>query len=387
MSEVLLTLADRLWEKRKFLLEANLRDLAKKERHDPKFDRLELNEKRIEAIAQEMRHVAALPSPIGEVIEERLLPNGIALSKVRVPLGRIGVIYEARPNVTFDVFALCFRSGNQVVLKGSADAEASNEAGVALIHEVLKEHQIPPSFLQLLAPTREAAHALMNDRSLDVLIPRGSKELIEFVRTHARIPIIETGAGIVHTYLDQKADLAMAQNVLLNAKTRRVSVCNALDTLILHHKQLPHLLTLLQPMGERGVEIFADPPAYQALQGYPYLQHATADSYGTEFLALKMAVKTVASLEEALAHIAKHSSKHSEAILSSDQAVVDCFLKEVDAAVVYANTSTAFTDGAQFGLGAEIGISTQKLHARGPMGLRELTSYKWIARGSGQIRP
>jgi len=324
------------------------------------------------------------------VLEERTLPNGLELKKVSVPLGVIGIIYESRPNVTFDVFALCLKSGNATVLKGGSDAAYSNIAIVNLIQTVIRDRGLDPDMIYLLPAEREAAHILLNAVGyIDVIIPRGSQALIDFARKHSTVPVIETGAGIVHTYFDQSGDLAMGRDIVFNAKTRRPSVCNALDTLIVHESRIDDLPVLVVPLEEKNVQIFADEPAYYKLLGrYPdeLLEMASPEHFGTEFLSLKMSIKTVGSLEEALNHIARHSSKHSEAIIASDQTTIDAFMKQVDAAAVYANTSTAFTDGAQFGLGAEIGISTQKLHARGPMALKELCSYKWLVTGQGQVR-
>ncbi|MBV5329248.1 MAG: glutamate-5-semialdehyde dehydrogenase [Chlorobium sp.] len=373
------------------ILEANQRDLELMDPADPKYDRLLLTKERLEAIAGDIRNVAALSSPLDLVLEQRILKNGISLHKVTVPLGVIGIIYESRPNVTFDVFALSLKSGNATVLKGGSDAMHSNIAIVDLIHTVLQKHGINTDTIYLLPARREAAAVMLNAvGAIDVIIPRGSQQLIDFVRKNSTVPVIETGAGIVHTYFDKSGNLAMGQAIVFNAKTRRPSVCNALDTLIIHSDRLCDLSELLQPLQEKKVVIFADSSAYPELVGnYPeeLLQHAEPEHFGTEFLSLKMSVKTVGNLEEAISHIATYSSQHSEAIIADDPAVKAEFLKRVDAAVVYANTSTAFTDGAQFGLGAEIGISTQKLHARGPMALKELCSYKWILEGNGQTRP
>jgi glutamate-5-semialdehyde dehydrogenase len=391
VNAVLHELADAAVAQTPFLLAENQKDLDRMDPADPKYDRLQLTAARIAAIAREIRSVANLTSPLGTVLQQQVLKNGLQVSKVRVPLGVVGIIYEARPNVTFDVFALCFKTGNASILKGGSDAAASNQAILAVIHQVLTKHQLNIHSVTLLPPDRQATEALLTAVGyVDVLIPRGSQSLIDFVRQHAKVPVIETGAGIVHTYLDETADLEKSKAIVANAKTRRVSVCNALDCLLLHHDRLPDLPAIAAPLAAAEVEIFADPAAYQALAGaYPatLLHPAQPEHYGTEFLSLKLALKTVSSLDEALEHIARHSSKHSEAILSEDPAHIETFLNTVDAAAVYANTSTAFTDGAQFGLGAEIGISTQKLHARGPMGLEELTSYKWIVKGNGQIRP
>ncbi|WP_114781765.1 glutamate-5-semialdehyde dehydrogenase [Botryobacter ruber] len=377
-------------EQTEYLLAENQKDLDRMDPQDPKYDRLKLTEARIRDIAGDMENVAGLTSPLGEELLHKELPNGLDVTKIRVPLGVVGVIYEARPNVTFDVFSLCLKTGNASVLKGGSDAAFSNQAIISVIHDVLKKHNIDPNVAALLPPDREATEALLNAVGyVDVLIPRGSQGLINYVRQNAKVPVIETGAGIVHTYFDESADLEKGKAIVNNAKTRRVSVCNALDCLLLHEARLTDLPALAAPLAEAGVEIFADAPAYEALKGnYPedLLKPALEEHFGTEFLALRMAIKTVRNLEEALEHIATYSSKHSEAIVSENPEHIETFLNAVDAAAVYANASTAFTDGAQFGLGAEIGISTQKLHARGPMGLEELTSYKWVVRGSGQVR-
>lgn len=390
-SKVLNSLADALVAATDEIIAANRLDLALMPETDPRHDRLMLTPDRIEAIASDVRSVARLPMPVGETLEERKLENGLKLKKIRVPLGVVGVIYEARPNVTIDVFALAVRSANVAVLKGGSDAVSSNQKLVEIIHRVLAHHQLDTNIVQLLPTHREAAELLMNAvNQVDVLIPRGSQNLINAVRQQAKVPVIETGAGIVHTYFDETADLQMGKRIIENAKTRRVSVCNALDCLIIHQDRLSDLATLAIPLQTKGVEIFADEKAYEALsKTYPAekLHHASIHDYGREFLSLKMSVKTVTSLDEALDHIYRYSSRHSEAIISQDKTNIERFLNEVDAAAVYVNTSTAFTDGAQFGLGAEIGISTQKLHARGPMALRELTSYKWQITGNGQIRP
>lgn len=371
------------------LLEANRSDLSRMPEDDPKYDRLLLNPERLEAICSDLKSVADLPSPIGEVLEQRTLENGLELSKVRVPMGVIAVIFESRPNVTFDVFALCLKTRNACVLKGSSDAHDTNRVAVRLMHETLLEAGIIPDCVFLAPPQREwLPHILNAVGYIDLAIPRGSQGLIDFVRDNASVPVIETGAGIVHTYVDASADLDKARAVITNAKTRRVSVCNALDTLILHRDLLSKLPVLLLEMGEKQVEVYADPQAFAALDGHYAgpLHRAEDKHFGQEFLSMRLSVKTVAGLDEALDHIHRHSSKHSEAVMAEDETVLARFLDEVDAAAVYANTSTAFTDGGQFGMGAEIGISTQKLHARGPMALPELTSYKWIVRGDGQIR-
>lgn len=372
------------------LLVENQRDLDRMDAADPKYDRLKLTEGRIKDIAGEMMNVANLPNPLGHILSEKTMPNGLNISKITVPLGIVGVIYEARPNVTFDVFALCFKTGNVSVLKGGSDAEYSNKAIIALIHGVLIKHGIDVNVATLLPPEREATEALFNAIGyIDVLIPRGSQQLIDRVRQQSKVPVIETGAGIVHTYFDESGNLQKGADIVFNAKTRRVSVCNALDCLIVHSSRLSELPQLAKPLADKEVEIYADAEAYEALQNsYPsaLLHPAKPEHFGIEFLSLKMAIKTVNSFEEALDHIAKYSSKHSEAIITENTENAAAFLNKVDAAAVYVNASTAFTDGAQFGLGAEIGISTQKLHARGPMGLQELTSYKWIVKGNGQVR-
>ncbi len=390
INQVLLDVAEKAVEQTDFLLTENQKDLDRMDTADPKYDRLKLSPERIQSIASEIRNVAALENPLGEVLSNNILPNGLDLSKVRVPLGVIGVIYEARPNVTFDVFSLCFKTGNVSVLKGGSDADYSNQAIISVIHSVLKKHNIDTNAATLLPAERDATEALLNAVGfVDVLIPRGSQGLINFVRQHSKIPVIETGAGIVHTYFDEDGDLEKGSAIIFNAKTRRVSVCNSLDCLIINENRLNDLPQLMHTLGEAAVEVFADEAAHQALEGrYPteLLQHATEEHFGTEFLSMKMAIKTVSDFDEALQHIAQHSSKHSEAIISQNPQHIEDFLNKVDAAAVYVNASTAFTDGAQFGLGSEIGISTQKLHARGPMGIKELTSYKWIVKGNGQVR-
>ncbi len=373
------------------ILAENKKDLERMETSDPKYDRLKLTKERIKGIADDIRNVVNLPSPLGRILAERELDNGLQFRKVSVPLGVIGIIYEARPNVTFDVFSLCLKSGNALVLKGGSDAKDSNSAVVKIIHSVLEKNGVDKNIVQLLPPEREATHEMLQAVGyVDIIIPRGSQGLINYVRNNSKVPVIETGAGIVHTYFDEFADLQKGKEIVANAKARRVSVCNALDCLVINENRLADLKEIGASLAERDVEIFADEPSYKILEGsYPSerLHHATDEHFGTEFLSLKMSVKTVAGLEEAIDHISRYSSKHSEAIISENEENVDHFLKAVDAAAVYANTSTAFTDGAQFGLGAEIGISTQKLHARGPMALEELTSYKWVIKGNGQIRP
>ena len=374
-----------------YILKENKKDLARMPESDPKYDRLKLTEQRIKDIASDLVNVSRLPSPLGRILDKRNHENGLELTKISVPLGVVGIIYEARPNVTFDVFSLCIKSGNACILKGGSDAEYSNIAIVGIIKDVIRNHGLNENILALLPANREATTALLNAVNyIDIIIPRGSQHLINYVRDHAKVPVIETGAGIVHTYIDRSANLEKSIRIVNNAKTRRVSVCNALDCLIIHHDRLADLKEIVKPLAANNVEIFADEKAFHSIKGnYPdaLLMKAEKEHFGIEFLDYKLSIKTVQNIDEALDHISEYSSRHSEAIIAEDQDVIDKFMKSVDAAAVYANTSTAFTDGAQFGLGAEIGISTQKLHARGPMALEEMTSYKWIVKGDGQIRP
>ena len=387
---VLQRLADSLSKEADTLLAANAEDLAAMDRSNPLYDRLLLTRERLDGIAGDMRKVASLPSPLDRVLDARILPNGLQLRKISVPFGVIGVIYEARPNVTFDVFSLCFKSGNVCLLKGGRDADRSNKAAVSLIKRALEEEGANPDAVNLLPATHEAASELLDAVGyVDLVIPRGGRRLIDFVRDHARIPCIETGAGVVNTYFDASGDLEKGRRIITNAKTRRVSVCNALDCLIIHASRLDDLPALVRVMSDR-VTLYADPRAYAALEGrYPAdrLQTSGPDAFGTEYMDYKMAVKTVDSLSEALDHIRRYGSGHSEAIVTEDPAAARSFQRAVDAACVYVNAPTSFTDGAQFGLGAEIGISTQKLGARGPMALQEITTYKWLIEGDGQTRP
>ena len=389
-SEVLCAVADAITAGKERILRANAGDLERMERENPLYDRLMLTGGRLDGIAADMKAVAALPSPLGRTLMERTLPNGLRLSKVSVPFGVIGMIYEARPNVTFDVFALCFKSGNACVLKGGRDADQSNREEVAVIHEVLGRYGIDAAAVTLLPATHEATAAMLSAVGyIDLCIPRGGRRLIDFVRDTARVPVIETGAGVVNTYFDAAGDTVKGARIVCNAKTRRVSVCNALDCLIVHRSRLADLPVLCAPLAEKGVTLYADAPAREALRGaYPeaLLLPATEDSYGTEFMDYKMAVRTVESLDEAIAHVNRYGSGHSESIVTEDAAAAQRFQAEADAACVYVNAPTSFTDGAQFGLGAEIGISTQKLGPRGPMGLEEITTYKWLIEGDGQIR-
>ncbi len=390
-NEVLRHLADALEADASALLEANSSDLSRMDRSNPLYDRLQLTPERLAGIASDMRHVASLPCPVGEIIDESERPNGLRLRRVRVPFGVIGIIYEARPNVTFDVFALCFKTANACILKGGSDAEDSNKAIVSLIRRVLRDEGIDENVVALLPATHEATAAMLDAVGyVDVCIPRGGKRLINFVRDNARIPVIETGAGVVSTYFDQYGDLSMGRDIIFNAKTRRVSVCNALDTLIIHKDRLADLPLLVKPMADKSVEIYADDRAYTALEGrYPetLLQRADADTFATEWMDYKMGIRTVDSLTEAIDHIAAYGSGHSECIVTGNPDHAERFRQEVDAACVYVNAPTSFTDGAQFGLGAEIGISTQKLGPRGPMGLTEITTYRWLIDGNGQTRP
>ncbi len=390
VNELLIALSDAAIENTATILSENKKDLDRMPESDPKYDRLKLTEQRIKDIANDLKNVAKLSSPLGKVLDQRSHVNGLRMTKISVPIGVIGIIYESRPNVTFDVFSLCLKSGNACILKGGSDAEFSNIAIAKIIHEIIRKFNLDENILALLPADRAATSELLNAVNyVDIIIPRGSQNLINYVRENAKVPVIETGAGIVHTYVDKSADLEKSIQIVNNAKTRRVSVCNALDCLVIHEDNLDKLKDIVKPLKDSHVEIYADEKALKSMKGvYPdeLLKAAKPEHFGTEFLDYKMSVKTVKNLDEALEHISLYSSKHSEAIIAEDEEVIDKFMKGVDAAAVYANTSTAFTDGAQFGLGAEIGISTQKLHARGPMALGELTSYKWIIKGDGQIR-
>jgi len=387
-NDILNAVADAIIAQQERILKANAQDLAKMDQSNPLYDRLQLTESRLEGIASDMRNVATLPTPLGHITKEKTLPNGLRLCRISVPFGVIGMIYEARPNVTFDVFSLCFKSGNACVLKGGKDADCSNREEVALIHEILEQYGVSKDVVALLPATHEATGEMLNAVGyIDLCIPRGGRKLIDFVRDTARVPVIETGAGVVNTYFDKDGDLEMGKAIINNAKTRRVSVCNALDCLLVHLDRLDSLDQLVKPLAEKNVIIYADEQAYAVLDGqYPYLEHATEDSFGTEFMDYKLAIKTVASLEEAIAHIDENGSGHSEAIITMNEAAARKFQAHVDAACVYWNAPTSFTDGAQFGLGAEIGISTQKLGPRGPMALEEICTYKWLIEGEGQIR-
>jgi len=388
--QVLLSLAHLIRQSVLHLMQENSKDLSSMAIEDPKYDRLLLTKQQINSIADDLELVASLPQPVGAILEEKVMPNGLRIQKICVPLGVVAVIYESRPNVTIDVFALCFKTGNASILKGGKEAYHSNKFLVSLIHQALQLHGIDTNAVYLLPPEREAMSTLLGATHLvDVCIPRGSQALINFVREHAKIPVIETGAGIVHTYFDLSGDLQKGRRIINNAKTRRVSVCNALDTLIIHEQCFNHLYQLVELLAKQNVALFADEMSYKVLEtSYPknLLHKALAKDFGIEFLDYKMSIKTVSSVEEAVQHIMQYTSGHSEAIIAEDKSAINYFLSHVDAAAVYVNASTAFTDGGQFGMGAEIGISTQKLHARGPMGLEALTSYKWLIFGDGQIR-
>lgn len=388
IKKTLRQLADVLEEKTATVLKENAKDVAKQDPNDPRTDRLMLNEQRIKGIANAIRKVSKLANPTGKVIEQRTLYNGLELEKVAVPLGVVGAIYESRPNVTFDIAALCLRSMNGCLLKGSKEAENTNTAAIKIIHSVLKENGIPQDCVTLLPSERETVQQLFTaTKYVDVLIPRGSDNLIQFVRKNSLVPVIETGAGVCHIYVEKDAAIDSAVNIVVNAKVSRPSVCNAVDTIIVDAAIAPMFFEKLQPQFEQyNVEVFADNKAHQLLKGYPYLQKANKEDFGREFLSLKCAMKVVKNMDEALTHIQQYSTKHSEAIVSQNKKQCRRFVQEVDAAAVYTNASTRFTDGEEFGLGAEIGISTQKLHARGPFALEKLVTEKWVITGNGQIR-
>lgn len=388
IKNILFNLADEIVAKRATILDANAQDLSRQAPDNPRNDRLMLNEQRIRSIADSIRKVASLPDPTGKVLEKRTLPNGLQLKKIAVPLGVVGAIYESRPNVTFDIAALCLRSRNACVLKGSGDAEQSNVAAVEIIKSVLLNNNINPDVVTLLPAAREVVEQLFTaTKYIDVIIPRGSDSLIQYVRKNSLVPVIETGAGVCHVYVESHADITKAVNIAVNAKVSRPSVCNAADAILVDRKIAGNFLGHLKPEFEKyDVEIFADNESYQLLDGYPRLEHASPEDFGREFLSLKCAVKVVDGIDEALEHIDTYSTKHSEAIVSDDKEMCKRFINEVDAAVVYTNASTRFTDGEEFGLGAEIGISTQKLHARGPFALEKLVTEKWVIEGDGQTR-
>ena len=388
LTGVLRSLADLLESNKAVILRANARDLGRQKKDDPRNDRLLLNDQRIRGIAEALRKVSRLPDPTGKVLDRRTLDNGLEVERITVPFGVIGAIYESRPNVTFDIAALCLRSRNGCVLKGSQEAADTNKAAIGLIRKALAENGLSPECVALLPSDRESVTSLMKAvRLVDLLIPRGSEGLIRHVRANSLVPVIETGAGVCHVYVETEADVEMAAQIVVNAKVSRPSVCNAMDTLLVDREVAPDLLGRLEgPLGEHGVEIFADREGLRLLKGYRYLQRAKREDYDREFLALKCALRVVGGMEEALEHIRLHSTRHSEAIVSRNREKCERFLMEVDAAAVYANASTRFTDGEELGLGAEIGISTQKLHARGPFALEKLVTEKWVIRGTGQVR-
>lgn len=388
INQLLKSLADALEQAIPEILEANALDLARMEPSNPKYDRLQLTDARLRDIASDMRSVASLPSPLGKTLSEVTRPNGMTIKKVSVPFGVIGVIYEARPNVTFDVFSLCVKAGSACLLKGGTDARDTNECAVKLIRSVLTAHGWDENTVTLLPASHDATAEMLNAVGyVDLIIPRGSKGLIDYVRNNSRVPVIETGAGVCHTYIHSSARIDYATAIVKNAKTRRVSVCNALDTIVIDESRLNDLAEICAPLAESNVLIYADEKAFASLVGkYPLLQRATEEDFGCEWLDYKLSIKTVENISEAIEFIEKNTSRHSESVVAEDADALSLFLNEVDAACVYANVSTAFTDGGQFGFGAEIGISTQKLHARGPMALPEITTYKYIITGNGQTR-
>lgn len=391
INNILISVANAAVEHTDDIIKANSCDLSRMDPANSMYDRLKLTPERIKGIANDTLNVSTLPSPLGKVLKHVVLENGLDLKRISVPFGVIGIVYEARPNVTFDVFALCLKTGNACILKGGKDADDSNRKIVGIIKGVLRQYGVNEHIIELLPATHEATGELLHANGyVDIVIPRGSKRLIDFVRKEASVPVIETGAGVCHAYFDKDGDVTKGARIINNAKTRRVSVCNALDCAIIHENRLADLPEICKPLAESEVKIYADDAAYATLfNNYPQnlLFHATEESFGTEFQSYSMAVKTAISADEAIAHIRKFGSGHSECIITENRETADKFLKTVDAACVYHNVPTSFTDGAQFGLGAEIGISTQKLHARGPMALEEITTYKWIIEGDGQIRP
>jgi glutamate-5-semialdehyde dehydrogenase len=388
LKAVLLQLADELEKNSTAILKANQQDVEKQDPANPRVDRLLLNKERIAGIANSIRKISKLPNPSGKTLEKRRLENGLLLNKITVPLGVVGAIYESRPNVTYDIAALCLRSQNGCLLKGSSEADHSNQAAIRLIKKVLKANDIDPDCVTLLPSDRETVQELFAaTKYVDVLIPRGSESLIQFVRKNSLVPVIETGAGVCHVYVEKEASIKKAVNIVVNAKVSRPSVCNAMDTVLVDEAVAPVFLKQLQPLfNEHQVEVFADAKAHKLLKGYPHLQKATPEDFDREFQSLKCAVKVVKNIDEALDHIREHSTKHSEAIVSNNKKHCARFLQEVDAAAVYTNASTRFTDGEEMGLGAEIGISTQKLHARGPFALEKLVTEKWLLQGNGQVR-
>jgi glutamate-5-semialdehyde dehydrogenase len=388
IKKALMALADAAEKNSGIIIKANKKDVGKQDINDPKVDRLLLNDERIKNIANAIRQIAKLPNPSGKVLEKRTLYNGLELQKLSVPLGVVGVIYESRPNVTYDIAALCLRSMNACVLKGSKEAEETNKTSVKLIQKILKENNLPADCVTLLPSGRETVNELFTaTKYIDVLIPRGSDSLIQYVRKNSLVPVIETGAGVCHVYIEKNAALDKAVKIAVNSKVSRPSVCNSADTILVDETIAPKFLSQLQPLFEQyKVEVFADNGAHRLLKNYPYLQKATPEDFGREWLSLKCSLKLVKGIDEALAHIEKYSTKHTEAIVSENKKACQRFVKEVDAASVFTNASTRFTDGEEFGLGAEIGISTQKLHARGPFALEKLVTEKWVIKGNGQVR-
>ncbi|MBS1750666.1 MAG: glutamate-5-semialdehyde dehydrogenase [Bacteroidetes bacterium] len=388
LKKILLMIADEMEKQQQVLLKANHKDLSKQDPSNPRTDRLKLDEQRIKNISNSIRKVSRLPNPSNKILERKKLPNGLLLEKRTVPLGVVGAVFESRPNVLFDIAALCIRSANACILKGSSEATYTNLAASAIIQSVLKKNKIPQEVVTLLSPERETVQELFTaTQYVDVLIPRGSDSLISYVRKNSLVPVIETGAGVCHVYVEEKANLPKAEKIVVNAKVSRPSVCNAMDALLVDKKVAAAFLPMLKSEFEKyKVEVLADESAYKLLKGYPFLKKAVPADFGKEFLDLRCAVKVVDNIEEALEHIREHSTKHSEAIVTEDKKQAELFLREVDAAAVYHNASTRFTDGEEFGLGAEIGISTQKLHARGPFALEKLVTEKWILRGNGQVR-
>lgn len=388
--ELIISFAASILAHSALIIAENLKDLEKMSLSDPKRDRLLLNEARIADLASSLKDVAALEDPTNKILSERILDNGLHVQKKTVPIGVVGVIYESRPNVTVDVAALCIRSGNVCLLRGGQDAYHTNLVIVSLIQQILVENGLDKHIVQQLPADRKyILDILQAEKYIDVIIPRGSNQLIEYVRKNSLVPVIETGAGVCHTYVEQTAKLKEAANIVVNAKVSRPSVCNALDTIVVDQFVAKDFLTIAAPLlSGYNVEIFADQFSFAILKqlDYPQLNLATPEDFGREFLDFKCSVKIVENTDEALQHIAEFSSKHSEAILTEDQAKAERFLNEVDAAAVYLNASTRFTDGQVFGLGAEIGISTQKLHARGPFALEKLVTEKWLVRGAGQTR-
>lgn len=388
INKILTDFSKALPEQSAVIIKANQKDLAKMEQSNPLYDRLLLTPDRLTSIANSIKKVTKLADPSGKILDEKKLPNGIHLQKITTPLGVVAAIFESRPNVVADIAALCLKSRNACVLKGSRDADNTNQAIVKVIHWVLEKHQLPKELVLLLPPQREIVSELFTaTKYIDVIIPRGSNSLIQFVRKNSLVPVIETGAGVCHVYVHKNADVQMAVDIVVNAKTTRPSVCNAMDTVIVDQiiaKQF--LQSLMESFQQKQVIIYADKKAYNLLTGYPYLYKAGKEDFYREFLSLTCAVKIVANESEALEHIAEHGTKHSEAIVTNNKKTAERFLSSVDAAAVYHNASTRFTDGEEFGLGAEVGIATQKLHARGPFALEKLVTEKWVLRGNGQIR-